>query len=280
MTTEPTFTIRQLLEAGVHFGHNPRRWNPKMAPYIYGVRNSVHIIDLQKTVPLLHAALKTITDTVASGGRVLFVATKRQAAQKVAEAAKVCGQYYVNHRWLGGTLTNWQTISQSIKRLEELEEKLSTSASGLTKKEHLQLTREKQKLELALSGIRSMGGKPDLVVVLDTNKEALAVEEAYKLHIPIVGILDTNSCPDKITYPIPGNDDASRAIDLYCQLFVSAVVAGLRAEIVDSGVDVGETVDIGEAVVEGLEEMIFDAEEIAEAEEVHALEGKQEEEAK
>ncbi|MEI8320957.1 MAG: 30S ribosomal protein S2 [Alphaproteobacteria bacterium] len=256
---EPTFTIHHLLEAGVHFGHHPRRWNPKMAPFIYGVRNKVHILDLRKTVPMLHAALKAITETVSQGGRVLFVATKRQAAHKVAEAAKACGQYYVNHRWLGGTLTNWQTISQSIKRLEELQAKLSPEGSaGLTKKESLKMTREKQKLDLALGGIASMGGRPDLVVVFDTDKEALAVEEAYKLGIPVVGIIDTNSCPDKITFPIPGNDDASRSIDLYCKLFVEAVVAGLRAEITDSSADLGAAEEVAEPVLEDVKEMLAD----------------------
>ncbi len=258
--TQPTFTIRDLLEAGVHFGHNPRRWNPKMAPYIYGERNKVHIIDLRQSVPLLEQALKTITETVSRGGRILFVATKRQAAAKVAEAAKACGQYYVNHRWLGGTLTNWQTISKSIKRLDELDAKLNEPATGFTKKEHLGLTRERQKLELALGGIRSMGGQPSLLVVFDTNKEDIAVEEASKLNIPVVGIIDTNSCPDKITFPIPGNDDASRAIDLYCKLFVEAVVTGLRAEIVESGADLGTTEEVTEFVVEGLDDLVAEQE--------------------
>ena len=239
-----TFTMQQLLEAGVHFGHHPRRWNPKMAPYLFGVRNKVHIIDLQQTVPLLYNALEAVKDVISKGGRILFVGTKRQAADKIAEAAKACGQYYVNHRWLGGMLTNWDTVSKSIKRLDELEEKLSAGDEGFTKKEYIKLSREKEKLDMTLGGIRSMGGRPNLLFVIDTNKEALAVEEAHKLRIPVVGILDSNSNPDKITYPVPGNDDASRAIDLYCQLIVSAVLEGLQAEVVNSGGDVGEAAEL------------------------------------
>lgn len=239
-----TFTMQQLLEAGVHFGHHPRRWNPKMAPYLFGVRNKVHIIDLQQTVPMLYTALEAVKDVISKGGRILFVGTKRQAADKIAEAAKACGQYYVNHRWLGGMLTNWDTVSKSIKRLDELEEKLADGGTGFTKKEHIKLSREKEKLDMTLGGIRSMGGRPNLLFVIDTNKEALAVEEASKLQIPVVGIVDSNSNPDKITYPVPGNDDASRAIDLYCQLIVSAVLEGLQAEVVNSGGDLGEAVDL------------------------------------
>ncbi len=217
----PDFTMRQLLEAGAHFGHQSHRWNPKMAPYIYGARNSIHIIDLAQTVPLLHQALKIVSDSVAKGGRVLFVGTKRQAAEEVAEAAKRCAQYFVNSRWLGGTLTNWKTISASISRLRKLDEQLAEGAKGLTKKERLMLTREKDKLEKALGGIKDMGGVPDLVFVIDTNKEALAIKEANRLKIPVIAILDTNSDPDGVAHPIPANDDASRAIQLYCDLIAT-----------------------------------------------------------
>ena len=251
-----SFTMRQLLEAGVHFGHHPRRWDPRMATYLFGVRNKVHIIDLQQTVPLLHHALEAIKKTVSEGGRMLFVGTKRQASDKVAEAAKACGQYYVNHRWLGGMLTNWSTVSKSIKRLEELEGRLD-KAEGLTKKEQLKLTREKIKLDLALGGIRSMGGLPDILFVIDTNKEALAVEEATKLGIPVVAVVDSNSNPEKVTHVIPGNDDASRAISLYCQLAVGAVVEGLQAEVKSSAYDAGEAENIPENLaVNAPEEMI------------------------
>ena len=209
------FTMRQLLEAGVHFGHTTRRWNPKMAPYIFGVRNGVHIIDLEQTVPMLHRALNVVRETVAGGGRVLFVGTKRQASDMIADAAKKCGQYYVNHRWLGGMLTNWKTISNSIKRLREVEERLAEENVGLTKKELLNLTRERDKLERALGGIKDMGGLPDVLFVIDTNKEHIAVAEAGNLEIPVVAIVDSNSNPDGITFPVPGNDDAIRAIELY-----------------------------------------------------------------
>lgn len=240
----PTFTMRQLLEAGVHFGHNTRRWNPKMAPYLFGDRNNIHIIDLQQTVPLMHRAMVAVRDVVAGGGRVLFVGTKRQAAERVAEAAKRCGQYYVNHRWLGGMMTNWQTISQSIRRLRELDEKLGGEAlAGLTKKELLNLTRERDKLERALGGIKEMGGLPDILVVIDTNKESIAVNEANNLNIPVVGVIDSNSSPDGITHPIPGNDDAIRAIETYCDLISGAVLDGIKAEIVDSGADLGEALE-------------------------------------
>jgi small subunit ribosomal protein S2 len=236
----PTFTMRQLLEAGVHFGHHTRRWNPKMKPFIFGVRNGVHVIDLEQTVPALYAALQAVRDAVAGGGRVLFVGTKRQAGEKIAEAAKRCGQPFVNHRWLGGMLTNWKTISQSIKRLRELEEQLGGETQGLTKKELLNLTRERDKLERSLGGIKEMGGQPSLLFVIDTNKEAIAVAEANKLGIPVAAVLDSNSDPEGITYPIPGNDDALRAISLYCDLVSDAVLDGLQQEAITHGVDIGE----------------------------------------
>ena len=235
----PAFTMRQLLEAGVHFGHNTRRWNPKMAQYIFGERNNIHIIDLQQTVPMLHQALEAVRSTVAGGGRVLFVGTKRQASGKVADAARRCGQYFVNHRWLGGMMTNWRTISNSIKRLRELDEKLSGETEGLTKKEVLNLTRERDKLERALGGIKEMGGLPDILFVIDTNKEDIAVAEANKLGIPVVGIIDSNSDPKGINFPVPGNDDAQRAINLYCDLVAGAVFAGLQSEVTASGGDLG-----------------------------------------
>jgi small subunit ribosomal protein S2 len=240
----PTFTMRQLLEAGIHFGHNTRRWNPKMAPYIYGERNGIHIIDLEQTVGMLQQGLQAIRDVVAGGGRVLLVGTKRQAQEPVAEAAKRCGQYYVNHRWLGGMLTNFKTISQSIRRLREIEERIAQEESGLTKRELLELTRHRDKLERALGGIKEMGGLPDILFVIDTNKEAIAVAEASTLHIPVVAILDSNSSPDRVAYPIPGNDDAMRAIHLYCDLVSSAVLDGLQAEMTASGVDVGARVEV------------------------------------
>ncbi|MCH8924937.1 MAG: 30S ribosomal protein S2, partial [Proteobacteria bacterium] len=218
----PDVTMRQLLEAGVHFGHTTRRWNPKMGPYIFGKRNGVHILDLEQTVPLLRQALVFVRDVVAGGGRVLFVGTKRQASEKIAESAKRCGQYYVNHRWLGGMLTNWKTISQSIKRLHEAEEALKEGEAGLTKKELLKLTRQRDKLERALGGIKEMGGLPDVLFVIDTNKEHIAVAEAKVLSIPVIAILDSNSDPDGITHPVPGNDDAIRAIGMYCDLISGA----------------------------------------------------------
>jgi len=235
----PNFTMRQLLEAGVHFGHHTRRWNPKMKSYIFGVRNGVHIIDLEQTVPQLARALQAIRDVAASGGRVLFVGTKRQAQEAVAEAAKRCGQYYVDHRWLGGMLTNFKTISQSIKRLRELDERISQPEAGITKREILELTRDRDKLERALGGIKEMGGLPDILFVIDTNKEAIAVQEANKLKIPVVAVLDSNSDPDGIAFPVPGNDDAMRAVHLYCQLVSDAVLDGLQAEAAASGVDIG-----------------------------------------
>jgi len=240
----PTFTMRQLLEAGVHFGHTTRRWNPKMSPYIFGVRNGIHIIDLEQTVPLFHQALVTVREVVAGGGRVLFVGTKRQASDIVMESAKRCGQYYVNHRWLGGMLTNWKTISKSIKRLRELDEKLSEANAeeivGLTKKELLNLNRERDKLERALGGIKDMGDLPNVLVVVDTNKEHIAVAEATKLSIPVIGVIDSNSDPEGITFPIPGNDDAFRAISTYCNLMADAVLDGIQQELISSGADVGE----------------------------------------
>ncbi|MFZ0204536.1 MAG: 30S ribosomal protein S2, partial [Roseiarcus sp.] len=236
----PDFSMRQLLEAGAHFGHQSHRWNPKMAPYIYGARNSIHIIDLAQTVPLLHQALKLVSDSVAKGGRVLFVGTKRQAAEEVAAAAKRCAQYFVNSRWLGGTLTNWKTISASISRLRKLDEQLGEGAKGLTKKERLMLTREREKLEKALGGIKDMGGVPDLVFVIDTNKEALAIKEANRLKIPVIAIIDTNSDPDGVAHPIPGNDDASRAIQLYCELVSRAAIDGISRSQGAAGVDIGE----------------------------------------
>ncbi len=240
----PDFTMRQLLEAGVHFGHQTHRWNPRMEPYIFGERNGIHIIDLSKTVPLLHQALVVVRDIVAGGGRVLFVGTKRQAVQPIAESAKRCAQYFVNHRWLGGTLTNWQTISNSIRQLRKLEDLLEGETTGLTKKELLKLTRQRDKLERSLGGIKEMGGIPDIMFVIDTNKEAIAIKEALKLNIPVIGIVDTNSDPTGITYPVPGNDDAARAIALYCDLMARAVLDGISQSQVAAGVDIGEAEEI------------------------------------
>ena len=243
----PTFTMRQLLEAGVHFGHQTRRWNPKMAPYLFGVRNGVHVIDLTQTVPMLHQALEATREVAAAGGRILFVGTKRQAQEPIAQAASRCGQYHVNHRWLGGMLTNWKTISQSIRRLRELDARIAEGTQGLTKKETLQLTRQRDKLERALGGIKDMGGLPDLLFVVDTNKEAIAVAEARVLSIPVVAVIDSNSDPDSVTYPVPGNDDASRAINLYCDLMVGAVLDGIQAEMAASGADLGALEELPEA---------------------------------
>jgi small subunit ribosomal protein S2 len=236
----PEFSMRQLLEAGAHFGHQTHRWNPKMERYIFGSRSNIHIIDLSQTMPLLHQALVKVREVGASGGRVLFVGTKRQASEPVATAAKRCAQYYVNHRWLGGTLTNWRTISASIARLRELETVLENpEGSGRLKKELLKLTRERDKLELSLGGIKDMGGIPDLMFVIDTNKESIAIQEARKLNIPVVAILDTNCDPQGITYPIPGNDDAARALQLYCDLVADAVLDGLTEGQASLGVDIG-----------------------------------------
>jgi small subunit ribosomal protein S2 len=264
----PTYTMRQLLEAGVHFGHHTRRWNPKMAPYIFGVRNGIHIIDLEQTEPMLHQGLQAIRDVVAGGGRVLLVGTKRQAEEPIAEAAKRCGQYYVNHRWLGGMLTNFKTISASIRRLREIEERMTQEQTGLTKRELLGLTRDRDKLERALGGIKEMGGLPDILFVIDTNKEAIAVREANTLRIPVVAILDSNSSPDGIAYPIPGNDDAMRAIHLYCDLVSAAVLDGLQAELAASGVDIGARADLAERTVsaEIPEELPEEPAEVPEAE--------------
>ncbi|WP_274424151.1 30S ribosomal protein S2 [Chelativorans sp. YIM 93263] len=236
----PDFSMRQLLEAGVHFGHQTHRWNPKMGPYIFGARNNIHIIDLSQTVPLLHQSLKAISDTVAKGGRVLFVGTKRQASDIVSDSAKRCAQYYVNSRWLGGMMTNWKTISHSIQRLRRLDELLSSEESQrFTKKERLNLERERDKLELALGGIRDMGSTPDMMFVIDTNKEAIAVQEARRLGIPVIAIVDSNSDPDMIDYPIPGNDDAARAISLYCDLVAKAAIDGIERQQGSMGVDIG-----------------------------------------
>ncbi|NHF73217.1 30S ribosomal protein S2 [Paracoccus sp. 12-3] len=235
----PDFTMRQLLEAGVHYGHQTQRWNPRMAPYIYGDRNGIHIVDLTQTVPMLEQALKVIRDTVAKGGRVLFVGTKRQAQKSVADAAEKSAQFYMNHRWLGGTLTNWKTVSQSINRLKAIDETMAHGAEGLTKKERLQLEREQAKLQASLGGIREMGGLPDLLFVIDVNKEDLAILEAKKLGIPVVAVVDTNTSPEGVDYIIPGNDDAARAISLYCDLASRAALDGMTAQMGAAGVDLG-----------------------------------------
>jgi small subunit ribosomal protein S2 len=237
----PDFSMRQLLEAGVHFGHQAHRWNPKMDRYIFGVRSNIHIIDLSQTVPLLHQALVKAKETAAGGGRVLFVGTKRQASEAIALAAKRCAQYYVNHRWLGGTLTNWRTISHSIQRLRDLQSLLDQEGpTGLTKKELLQVTRERDKLERSLGGIKDMGGVPALMVVIDTNKEAIAIKEARKLGIPVIAVVDTNCDPEDVDFPIPGNDDAARAIALYCEIIADAVLDGLAEGQAALGMDPGE----------------------------------------
>ncbi len=236
----PDFTMRQLLEAGAHFGHQSHRWNPKMNEYIFGTRNNIHIIDLAQTVPMLQRALQAISDTVSRGGRVLFVGTKRQAADAVADSAKRSAQYYVNSRWLGGMLTNWKTISASIQRLRRVDEMLNGGAQGLTKKERLLLSREREKLDKALGGIKDMGGVPDLLFVIDTNKEQLAIKEAQRLGIPVAAIVDTNSDPDGITFAVPANDDAGRAIALYCDLVARAAIDGISRGQGASGVDLGE----------------------------------------
>ncbi len=235
----PDVTMRSLLEAGAHFGHQTHRWNPKMDRYIFGARSNIHIIDLSQSLPLMHQALVAVRDVAAKGGRVLFVGTKRQAAEPVAEAATRCAQYYMNNRWLGGTLTNWRTVSNSIQRLRDLEGILASGGEGRVKKELVNLQRERDKLELSLGGIKDMGGIPDIMFVIDTNKEAIAIQEARKLNIPVIAILDTNSDPDGITYPVPGNDDAARAIQLYCDLIADAVLDGLAAGATRAGVDLG-----------------------------------------
>jgi small subunit ribosomal protein S2 len=235
----PEFNMRQLLEAGVHYGHQTARWNPKMAEYIYGDRNGIHILDLTQTVPMLDAALQVVRDTVARGGRILFVGTKRQAQKPVAEAAEKCAQYYMNHRWLGGTLTNWQTVSKSIQRLKQIDEMMAHGAEGLTKKERLNIEREQTKLQASLGGIREMGGVPDLLFIIDVGKEDLAILEAQKLGIPVVGVVDTNCSPKGVTYVIPGNDDAARAIQLYCDLVARAALDGMSAQMGAAGIDLG-----------------------------------------
>ena len=235
----PDFSMRQLLEAGVHFGHQTHRWNPKMAPFIYGARNNIHILDLAQTVPLLHNALKVVSDTVARGGRVLFVGTKRQASEIIADAAGRSAQYYVNSRWLGGMMTNWKTISNSIQRLRKLDELLSSEAQGYSKKERLTLEREREKLDRALGGIKDMGGVPDLMFIVDTNKESIAIQEAKRLGIPVVAVIDSNCNPDQIDFPIPGNDDAARAISLYCDLIAKAALDGIMRQQGALGIDIG-----------------------------------------
>ena len=235
----PEYSMRQLLEAGAHFGHQTHRWNPKMGRFIFGVRSNIHIIDLSQTVPLLHQALVKVRDVAAKGGRILFVGTKRQASDFVAASAKRSAQYYVNSRWLGGTLTNWQTVSKSIQRLREVSEIIDQGGQGLTKREVLNLTRERDKLDRSLGGIAAMGGLPDLMFVIDTNKEAIAIQEARKLGIPVVAVVDTNCDPDEVNFPIPGNDDAARAIQMYCDLIADAVLDGLSAGQSAAGVDIG-----------------------------------------
>ena len=238
----PTFTMRQLLEAGVHFGHHTRRWNPKMDPYIFGKRNNIHIINLEKTVPMLYEALDAIQSIAKNGGKFLFVGTKRSASELIAQAAINCGQYYVNHRWLGGMLTNWETVSKSIRKLKNLEERIETGEiNSLTKKERLQIERQKEKLDLTLGGIKNMKGIPDAIFIIDTNKESIAVLEANNLNIPVIAVCDTNTNPSGVDYPIPGNDDALRAISLYCDLVAASVLKGLESNLEQSGVDIGES---------------------------------------
>jgi small subunit ribosomal protein S2 len=237
----PAFTMRQLLEAGAHFGHQTHRWNPRMGTYIFGERNGVHILDLGQTAPMLQRALQSVSDVLADGGRILFVGTKRQASEPIAEAARNCAQYYVNSRWLGGMLTNWNTISNSIKRLKHLEEVLANPESGLTKKERLLRTRERDKLERALGGIKNMPGLPSMMFVIDTNKEAIAIKEANRLGIPVVAVVDTNCNPDGITFPIPGNDDAGRSVALFCDLISRAALDGIGRNKTGMGIDMGAT---------------------------------------
>ena len=264
--TIPTFTMRQLLEAGIHFGHHTRRWNPKMEQYIFGERNKIHIIDLEKTVPMLYTALETIHEIAKKSGKILFVGTKRSASEIVASSAINCGQFYVNHRWLGGMLTNWETVSQSIKRLKDLEDKIETGEiNNLTKKEKLNIERSKEKLELNLGGIKNMPGLPDAIFVIDINKESIAVQEAKKLNIPVVAICDTNTDPNNIDFPIPGNDDAVRSISLYCDLFGSAILSGMEEHLAEAGVDTGN------AETHAVEEIPSD-QEIASIEEADAKE--------
>ena len=244
MSSLPKFTMRELFDSGVHFGHKTMRWNPKMAPYIFGTSNNIHIIDLQKTVPLLHKAMEVARDVSKRNGRVLFVSTKRQASPIVAHAAERCGQYYVNHRWLGGMLTNWGTISKSIKTLSQLHATLEDADISLNKKERLQIERKVEKLEKALGGIKNMGGTPDLIVFIDTNKEHIAVKEANNLGIPVIAIVDTNSDPDNITHIIPGNDDAIKSIDKYCSLISDSILCGIQESVIASGADIGANANI------------------------------------
>jgi small subunit ribosomal protein S2 len=262
----PEFSLRQLLEAGVHFGHQTQRWNPRMGEFIYGDRNGIHILDLTQTVPMLDAALKVIRDTVAKNGRILFVGTKRQAQKPIADAAERCAQYYMNHRWLGGTLTNWKTVSQSINRLKQIDEQMAQGAEGLTKRERLSIERDRAKLEASLGGIRDMGGVPDLLFVIDVNKEDLAISEARKLGIPVVAVVDTNCSPEGVDYIIPGNDDAARAIALYCDLVSRAALDGMSAQLDAAGVDMGamEEAPAEEAVEEEVVETPANAEETVE----------------
>ena len=248
----PEFSLRQLLEAGVHFGHQTQRWNPRMQEFIYGDRNGIHILDLTQTVPMLDAALNVVRETVAKGGRILFVGTKRQAQRPIADAAERCAQYYMNHRWLGGTLTNWKTVSQSINRLKKIDEQMADGADGLTKRERLSIERDRNKLEASLGGIREMGGLPDLIFVIDVNKEDLAIAEANKLGIPVVAVVDSNCSPAGVDYIIPGNDDAARAIGLYCDLVSRAALDGMSAQMSSAGLDMGAMEDgpVEEAVAE------------------------------
>ena len=255
----PVVTMQQLIETGAHFGHQTHRWNPKMKPYLFGERNGVHIIDLSQTVPLFARALDFVSSTVASGGKVLFVGTKRQAQEPIAEAARRAGQHFVNHRWLGGMLTNWKTISNSIKRLKALEEQLSGNTAGLTKKEVLQLTRERDKLEMSLGGIRDMGGVPDIMFVIDANKEELAIKEANTLGIPVVAILDSNVSPDGIAFPVPANDDASRAIRLYCEAVAIAATRGNVEQQRRGGADFGAMAEPPREEALGSDPVVADA---------------------
>lgn len=252
----PQYSMRELIQAGVHFGHKTKRWNPRMAPFLFGVRNDVHIIDLQKTVPMLYKALAAVRDAVAQNGRVLFVGTKTQASEPIAEAAKRCGQYYVNHRWLGGMLTNWNTIQASIKTLRQLDEKLANPSARLTKKELLTMSRQKEKLERSLGGIKDMAGLPNLIFIIDTNREDLAIAEANKLGIPVVAVVDSNSSLEGVDFPIPGNDDATRAIELYCRLVSDAALSGIQTSMAKSGRDLGASADLPEQHVPGLEVVV------------------------
>ena len=266
--TTPTFTMRQLLEAGVHFGHHTRRWNPKMDPYIFGKRNNIHIINLEKTVPMFYEALHAIQSIAKNGGKFLFVGTKRSASELIAQAAINCGQYYVNHRWLGGMLTNWETVSKSIKKLKSLEERIeSGEINSLTKKEKLNIERQKEKLDLTLGGIKNMNGVPDAMFIIDTNKEAIAVLEANNLNIPVIAICDSNTNPLGVDYPIPGNDDALRAISLYCDLVAASVLKGLESNLEQSGVDIGEAEDlIEEKIIQNTPNEIVSSEEVSSGE--------------